>query len=55
MKVVDSYFTKIEDNNIFLYRGLLQYYTWNKSTQKSPSSIRPHYCDKKRKIYKIPV
>ena len=42
MEFVDNYFTKTEDNNIFLYRGLLQYFSWKKETHESIDIVRPH-------------
>ena len=42
MKVVDSSFKKIEDNNIFLYRGSLQYFTCKRATHESLDGVLPY-------------
>ena len=42
MEVVDIYFTKIEDKNIFMYRGILQYLYWKKFTHESLDVVRQH-------------
>ena len=41
MEAFDNYFTKIEDNNIFLYRGLLQVFTWKKATHEVLDGVCP--------------
>ena len=51
MEVVDSYFTKTEDNNIFMYRVSLKDFYWEKSTYESLDFVRSHYNVKKNKQY----
>ena len=53
MEVVDSYFTKTEDNNIFMYRGSLKYFYWEKSTHESLDFVRSHYNVKKQYMSNI--
>ena len=43
MKVVDFYFTKTEDKNIFLYIVSLKYFSWKKATNESIDVVRPNY------------
>ena len=51
MEVVDIYLTKIEDNNIFMCIGSLQYFYWNKSTHESIDVVLTHYNKEKTRQY----
>ena len=43
VEVVDSYFTNMENNIIYIYRGSLQDFYWNKVTNKSLYIVCPHF------------
>ena len=51
MKVVDGYFTKTEDNNLFIYIGSLQDIYWKNDTHEIIDVLRPHYKVKKTRQY----
>ena len=43
VEVVDIYFTKTEDSNIFMWIGSLQYFYWKKDTSESLDVVSlPH-------------
>ena len=42
MEVIDSYFTKTENNNVFMYRDSLQDFSWKKSTHEDRDAVCPH-------------
>ena len=42
MEGVDSYFTKTEENIIFMYRGTIYDYYWKKDNHESLDFVRPN-------------
>ena len=51
MEVVDIYFTKTKDNNIFMKRQLLKHFYWKKDDNESLHVVRQHYNVEKKRQY----
>ena len=49
---IDSYFTKVEDNNTIMYWWSLQSYTRNKATHKRLNAVHSQYYFEKEKFRK---
>ena len=43
VEVLDMYFSKIENNKMYMYIGSLQYFYYNKDNHESLDVLHPHY------------